>query len=146
MYQNNEHQDTVKYFLDWVDRNKIYSNADEVVANIDANKQRLNLANIKLNEFKDMLMKIRELATASPCLMRFCKSKVVELHFSNKISVTLWSFNSFIVFPTMTLPKHCDTCLSFSKSLPKDFRKFTNTLVVMLQLEISFSLDEFDKH
>ena len=63
MYQNNEDQDQVKYFLDWVDRNKIYATADEVVANIDANKQRLNLANIKLNEFKDMWMKVRELAT-----------------------------------------------------------------------------------
>ena len=62
MYQNNEDQDQVKYFLDWVDRNKIYATADEVVANIDANKQRLNLANIKLNEFKDMYMKVRELA------------------------------------------------------------------------------------
>ena len=63
MYQNNKYEDAVKYFLDWVDRNKIYATADEVVANIDANKQRLNLANIKLNEFKDMTMKIRELAT-----------------------------------------------------------------------------------
>jgi len=62
MYQNNEDQDSVKYFLDWVDRNKVYATADEVVANIDANKQRLNLANVKLNEFKDMLMKIRELS------------------------------------------------------------------------------------
>ena len=60
MYQNNEDQDQVKYFLDWVDRNKIYATADEVVANIDANKQRLNLANIKLNEFKDMYMKFSD--------------------------------------------------------------------------------------
>ena len=63
MYQNNKYQDAVKYFLDWVDRNKIYATRDELVSNIDANKQVLDLANIKLNEFKDMYIKIRELAT-----------------------------------------------------------------------------------
>lgn len=63
MYQNNKYEDAVKYFLDWVDRNKIYATSDELISNIDANKQVLNLANVKLNEFKDMYIKIRELAT-----------------------------------------------------------------------------------
>ena len=63
MFQKNKECDACKHFLDWVDRNKIYATADEVVANIDSNIQRLNLANIKLNEFKDMYIKIRELVT-----------------------------------------------------------------------------------
>lgn len=63
LFQNNKYEDAVKHFLDWVDHNKIYATSDELVANIDANKQVLNLANVKLNEFKDMYMKIRELAT-----------------------------------------------------------------------------------
>jgi len=63
MFQKNKECDACKHFLDWVDRNKIYAMADEIVANIDANKQRLNLASIKLNEFKDMYIKVRELAT-----------------------------------------------------------------------------------
>ena len=62
MYQKNSDSDDIKHFLEWVDRNKVYATADEVVSNIDANKQRLRLANVKLNEFKDMLMKVRELA------------------------------------------------------------------------------------
>ena len=62
MYQNNKYEDAVKYFLDWVNRNKVYATSDELISNIDANQQVLNLANSKLNEFKDMYMKIRELA------------------------------------------------------------------------------------
>merc|ERR1712178_471350 len=63
MFQTNKDEDDLKHFLEWVDHNKILATTDEIVSNIDANKQILELVNIKQNEIKDILLKMREIAT-----------------------------------------------------------------------------------
>ena len=52
MFQTNKDENEIKHFLEWVDHNKILATTDEIVSNIDANKQILEVINIKQNEIK----------------------------------------------------------------------------------------------
>ena len=109
MFQNNEDEDQVKYFLDWVDRNKKYSGADEVVANIDANKQRLNVANVKLNELKDMYMKIRELAVLAADDAHTGAQRTEFESEANSIRSHAWDMYNNLTFNGQKVFNHADT-------------------------------------
>ena len=55
--------DELNNLINWTNCNKYYSSSDEIISNINENIHILDLINCKQNEIKDILIKMREIAT-----------------------------------------------------------------------------------